>query len=243
MLRGCLAKNANIYWISATSLAAWFLFRHTPNFWKHRSTLLKRDTLLAIHIVEAGCVYLACAHNCLLTPSLHQVTKLLHRWIGRFGLVSGLVSFSLGAFLAWSRLGIVGAGSTTLGFAVPITIGGILQLQCEYKGFRAIRTYKALQDEIEKIQEDGRSKDQHRIETLVADQKKALRTHIGYMISLFVCACGIPAGIRLAEFLARGDEGVVGTVALLSVIGLLQYLSGLYIRKLVPPAPSDTKST
>ena len=180
ILRG-LTKNANLYWAAATGLAVWFLFLHTPTFWRRRRFLVKRDTLLAIHIVTAGIVYLTCVHNCLLTPSLHFATKWLHRWIGRFGLLSGLVSFSLGAFLAWSRLGIAGEGSTTLGFAVPITIGGILQLQCEYKGFRAIRAYKALQSKIQELQAGDQGNDRDKLEALLADQKRALGTHVGYM--------------------------------------------------------------
>jgi hypothetical protein len=107
---------------------------------------------LAIHIVAAGFIYLACAHNCLITPSLHPIAKLSHTWIGRLGLLSGIVSFSLGLFLAWYRLAVgsdaLVEGSTTLGFVIPITIGGILQIISEVQGFRAIRNYKSLRQQL-----------------------------------------------------------------------------------------------
>jgi len=231
-VRGLL-KNANLYWRLATGLAVWFLCFHTPVFWRQRR--ISRDTMLAVHIVTAAMVYLACVHNCLLTPSLHAVTKWMHRWMGRIGLLSGLVSFSLGAFLAWSRLNRVGEGSTSLGFAIPITIGGILQLQCEYKGYRAIRKYKALQTEIDALRQAKMAgkMDRHRLQQLLVDQRVALGNHISWLLNLFVMACGIPAGIRLAEVFVPGDEGIQGILALLGVIGALQFLAGRYIRKYV----------
>jgi hypothetical protein len=147
-----LFKNFNPYWGAVTGLAFWFLLWHTPTFWKNRH--ISRDLVLAVYIVAAGTIYLACVHNCLITPSLHPIAKISHTWIGRLGLLSGIVSFSLGFFLAWSRLALLGSsstdddavvvGSTTLGFSIPITIGGILQIVCEVQGFRAIRKFKRI---------------------------------------------------------------------------------------------------
>jgi hypothetical protein len=246
MLPSLSKNNLNLPWVAATSLAVWFLFIHTPPFWAHRK-LLARDSLLAIHIVAAGTIYMACAHNCLFTPSSSTVfgvrAKFRHEWIGRLGLMAGVVSFTLGAFLSWSRLGKVGEGGTTLGFALPITIGGILQLNSQYNGFIAIRRYKKLSQDIRALTNGGKndrtSNEQqpqraNELEDLQVEQRKALRLHIGHMIGLFVSACGIPAGIRLAELATGRKDGMATTIAIFSVIGVLNMIANRYMRMMKP---------
>lgn len=135
-----------------------------------------------------------------------------HVWLGRIGLLSGILSFSLGAILAWGRLGQPGI---TLGFALPITIGGCFQLQAELAGYKAIKRFHSETDEVTK--------------------RKYLRVHIGNMLSLFVMACCIPAVIRLAEVLIPGDNGWT----LVAIIGLcvgLQNITVAYANQVQPPA-------
>lgn len=242
-----VSKNVNLSWIAATGLAVWFLFWHAPVFWKNRHILqTPRDVVLAVHIVAAGIVYLACAHNCLVTPSVHPLAKVSHTWIGRLGLLTGIIGFSLGTYLTWSRLTMGGGaeaveGSTTLGFSIPITIGGILQIICELRGFRAIRHYKSLRTMIEQLQLTGRSTCDYgdELRKLREAQDGALRSHIDNMLSLFVMACGIPAGIRLAGVLSFGDEGVIGILAIGGVVYGLYTLRGRYINKMMPPAVNE----
>jgi hypothetical protein len=226
------AKNLNLFWGTTTALAVWFLFWHAPIFWKQRHILkIPRDIVLAIHIITAGTVYMACTHNCLVTPSLHPVARFCHTWIGRLGLISGIVSFSLGAYLAWSRLtndpSVI--GGTTLGFAIPITIGGILQLICEVKGFRAIREFKQIRIQLE----ESSSLDE--LKSLQERQRAALCSHIGYMLSLFVMACSIPAGIRLAEKITGRNDGMILAAAILVIIFGLNAIVSRYVNKMIPP--------
>ena len=243
-----LLANKNLYWILSTTLAVWFLFLHAPKFWQTRRLMSNRDLLLAIHILTAGGVYLSCAHNCFMTPSRFGAISLFcHRWVGRMGLVAGTISFGLGTYLAWSRLDILQqvsstttVGTTTLGFAIPITFGGIMQILCQIKGFKAIRTYQALreQEQEEQISSNNMNANnvntrRQRLETLRQDKQKALGTHIGYMISLFVCACGIPAGIRLAEWLSNDDGGLLGLLVLGLTIGALQLLASRYVGTMI----------
>jgi hypothetical protein len=242
-------KNVNLPWIAATSLAVWFLFIHTPPFWISRK-LFERDGVLAVHIIAAGTIYFSCAHNCIFTPSFTFLTipfKNMHIWVGRIGLLAGVVSFSLGAFLAWSRLGLQSVGGTTLGFALPITIGGVAQLSAQYNGYKAIRQYKTLNEEItartKDYQQTHISKEKEalrvQLEALTLFKQKALRNHIGNMISLFVSACGIPAGIRLAE-LATGEKNEVATIfAIVAVIGVLSLVASRYMKLVISEISHD----
>jgi hypothetical protein len=252
-----LAKNFNVYWVVATSLAFWFLGVHAPIFWMQRQ-LMRRDVWLAVHIVAAGTVYAACAHNCLLTPSVllwrdgstTWTCRGLHTWMGRLGLLAGTLSFVVGAFLAWSRLGYTGVGGTTLAFSLPITIGGIAQLQAQYNGYMAIRRYQRLKDEIalklstlEPIStNETKTRHTQEIQDLAIQQRKALRLHIGNMISLFAAACGIPAGIRLAELITGGRDGISTVLAILAAIGFLQVLGVWYMAAMKPDMLGHTGS-
>lgn len=190
----------NLPWAFATALALWFLFIHTPPFWRLRHLPLS-DRWLALHISTAGTLYLVCAHNCCCTPGQGEGHAQRHVWLGRLGLVAGLVSFTIGAVLAWSRLG----QSTTLGFSIPITIGGLLQVHAQVQGYRAIRQYQKM--------EDG------------PERQSVLRLHIGYMVSLFLLACGVPAAIRLSEALAP-NAPTVGMVGLGILIVVFQKMAG-----------------
>jgi hypothetical protein len=244
------AKNFNLYWLAATSLAVWLFAVHTPVFWWQRQ-LWRRDAWLAVHIVGAGTVYLVCAHNCLFTPSISWsyrsrtwTSRWMHIWMGRLGLVAGTIGFAIGAVLAWSRLGQDGIG---LSFVVPITIGGIGQMWAQYYGYVAIRRYQSLKREIankcasHERQTATCTREQNELheqetQALQVEQREALRYHIENMISLFVLACGIPAGVRFGELLSGAKDGLPTTLAILAVIGVL-YVLGFWYIKMMEIAP------
>jgi hypothetical protein len=254
MLNTAIHKNVNLPWVAATCLAMWFLFIHTPPFWKQRK-LLTRDVLLATHIIAAGCIYLACAHNCMFTPSFTvfgKPSKLMHTWVGRIGLIAGIISFSLGAYLAWSRYGLETVGGTTLAFALPITIGGIAQLSAQYYGYIAIRQYKSIAQEVQNkirhtdenlLTKEHKDDSDHDLNRLRVAQRSALRKHVGNMVSLFVSACGIPAGIRLAELVTGGNDGIATVAAILLVIGVLSWIGIRYMNIMMPDVSSDINAS
>jgi hypothetical protein len=162
--------------------------------------------------------------------------------MGRLGLLAGTISFVVGAFLAWSRLGYTGVGGTTLAFSLPITIGGILQLQAQYRGYLAIRRYQRLKHEIalklSTLESHSTNETNTRlaqeVQDLAIEQRKALRLHIGNMISLFAAACGTPAGIRLAELITGGHGGIPTVLAILAMIGVMQALGVWYMAAMKP---------
>lgn len=248
-----LHKNINLPWLAVTGLAVWFIFIHTPPFWINRK-LISRDVLLAIHVITACSIYLSCAHNCMFTPSFKNIfgktCKFMHVWVGRVGMVSGIISFSLGAFLAWSRLGLDTVGGTTLSFTVPITIGGLAQLWAQYNGYFAIRRYKSLESDItvklRQIEEISVSNEQkeflmEELKLLKISQRTALRQHIENMISLFVMACGIPAGIRLAEFVTGGSDGIATIIAIVTIIVALSLIGMRYMNMMMPDVSVESE--
>jgi hypothetical protein len=193
------------YWGLSTAVAVWFLLFHTPAFLRHRLVTTNR-LVLALHLTGAGGLYIVCIHNSILTPGSGGWKRFSHVWLGRLGMLLGIGGFVSGLYLVWGPI------PAEQPFGTIISLGGCLQLFSQVQGFRAIRNY-------------------HRVEATtdasdpasVAQRREAfLKAHIGYMTSLFVMACGIPAAIRLTE----GK----GLVAILVVIYALQTLAGRFTK-------------
>ena len=65
-------------------------------------SITKRNPLVYPHLIGAYSIYLVCVHNTLLTPSTFKgAARLFHIWIGRIGLVLGVIGFITGAILVW----------------------------------------------------------------------------------------------------------------------------------------------
>ena len=213
-----LPKNLTIYWIISTSLAIWFLFIHSPPLLVKRKVI--HDVPFAVHLTGAYTIYIACIANTLFTPStLLGKAKPFHVWIGRLGLLFGYISFAAGAYCAWWP----GRGDKLpdLGFAIGITVGGIAQVCAQTAGYRAIQKFKELKVQILELQRfDDKKMKTAEIDDLCKRRDDALRIHIFNMVSLFVAACGIPAGIRFASVLGLGDSfmGLIAPVVLLNLM-------------------------
>lgn len=183
-----LLPSLNIYWVLATLLCIWFLFVYAP------SRLVNNDSITALlvaHLVCSYSIYLACVHNALLTPStFNGAARPFHIWIGRIGLVLGIVGVISGYLLAWGT-----DVKDDLGFAIGISVGGFVQVLTEIFGFIAIKKFQNLRDQIKR----GDYESQQEKEELEDKQDKALIFHVGFMIPLFVLACGIPAIVRIAK--------------------------------------------
>jgi hypothetical protein len=210
-----ILKNVSIYWIFASSIAIWFLFIHSPAFIVRRKVY--NDWPLATHIIGAYTIYLACVVNTLFTPSTFGgKARCWHIWIGRIAMISGLVSFGLGAYCVWWPYR---ETRPPIGFAIGITLGGIAQVITQCNGYNAIRRFNALKSKLkdmEKSQVNGGE-----LEECKEQMESALRTHIYNMIGLFVVACGIPASIRIADMLPEG----LGVASLIGVIVLFQLIA------------------
>ena len=124
-------KNVNVFWVTATVLAIWFLFGHTPTWIQSRLPMLC-DWVFVAHLVGVIGVYLACVVNTLVTPSWNRE---LHVWVGRVGLVLGYLSFPFGVYMTWWRPGV------EFNFDAFITIGGVVQMLIQIRGYKAIKKY------------------------------------------------------------------------------------------------------
>ena len=210
-----VTKNLNVYWIATTLLALWFLFVHAPPIIVRRKVFLK-DPPFALHLVGAYTIYLGCVHNALITPSINKST---HVWMGRIGMIGGIIGVVFGAYCSWwpTRWELVDRG-----FAVAITIGGVFQILAQVGGYKAIRRFQSLSSEIKELKEQNAV-----VPTSLEEEKQtALKTHIGCMLGLFVCACGIPAAIRLVEVSIPSEQYFV--LGIVIVVVILNVLTGFY---------------
>ena len=71
-------------------------------------------------------------------------------------------------------------------------------------------------------------------DSLEEKKYKALCNHVGWMLNLFVMACSIPAGIRLAQTITGQDDGMIVTAAILVIIFGLNSIAIRYVNKMMP---------
>ena len=209
-----LLKNVTFYWVFASSIAFWFILIHAPAFIIQRKVY--NDWPLATHVIGASTIYLACVVNTLFTPStLGGKARPWHVWIGRIAMIAGLVSFGLGAFCSWWPYR---ETRPPMAFSIGITLGGIGQVIAQCIGYNAIRRFKALKARLEDMEEAKIQEDE--LEECKRQKESALRTHIYSMIALFVAACGIPAGMRIADMLPEwlGLTRLIGVIVLFEVM-------------------------
>lgn len=213
-----VCKNLSLYWVAATAVGVWFLFVHSPPILSERQVW--KDPLFLAHLIGVFAVYLACMHNALFTPTTFACAKTFHVWIGRIGLVMGVVGFLSGFTLTWTRI----AGDDW-GFSISITAGGVLQMYAQTRGYVAIKMYQAHQQELTR-NTGGELFSSGVREELELARDEALKQHIFYMIVLFVMACGIPGIIRFIE--AEGLDGAIWPI--LVALGLFNMLTIAYSR-------------
>jgi hypothetical protein len=220
-------KNLNMFWIGSAILCIWFLFIHSPPFIVERKVLT--DPPFASHLAGAYTIYLSCLVNTLFTPSTRP-GSIFHVWLGRVGMVAGVLSFIMGFYCAWLRPVV-----PPLGFAIGITIGGVAQLVSQFAGYRAIRQYQKFSKQLDELKEAGSistpEKKEQRAE-LEKKKEKSLRVHIFNMVALFTVACGSPALIRITGMILPDELSVLGVVGSVVFLNLLaQPFGRSYLRK------------
>ena len=211
-----------ITWAISTSLCIWFLFRHAP------AHLLQKETIHPLvypHLIGAYSIYLVCVHNTLLTPSTFKgAARLFHIWIGRIGLVLGVIGFVTGAILVW----FIYDYTENWGFSVGITFGGIQQMIAQYRGYKAIRSFQNIKVQIE----SGEYNSEEKLIALQDEKDKQLSIHIENMVALFIMACGIPALIRISEAYEINILILIGIANVLNVAMAKPLLNGIKARRL-----------
>lgn len=232
------------YWLAATALAFWFLAIHVPQYFitNHEE---RGDLLLHLHIVCAGGIYVACVHNAWCTPHSqryagrfprdtaagatshhHHLSRISHVWIGRIGMLLGVLGLVTGYYMVWIRPRLdSSARPVDSTFGIAISIGGGFQLWAQIMGWRAIRNYQKIKEQQQTVVEEHATP--HQLARLDEQAKDALRKHVGYMIGLFCCACGIPAALRIAN-----DSIVVLIVVMLALFRLAKAYRQAWFEKI-----------
>lgn len=186
---GAFPSTLNTSWTVASGFCVWFLCIHSPIVLAAKGHI---DPLLYVHLVGSCSIYFACAHNTLLTPSsLGGEARLLHIWVGRFGLLLGIVAFASGFILTW----VIKDGTKNLGFSIGVSYGGVAQMILQFAGYCSIRKYQKIKADIESCKYDN----QDELFALQDDKDKYLDMHITCMVQLFIIACSIPGIIRIAK--------------------------------------------
>ena len=211
-----------ITWVISTTLCLWFLFHHAPAHLSQKETI---HPLVYPHLIGAYSIYLVCAHNTLLTPSKFKgAARLFHIWIGRIGLVLGVMGFITGAILVW----FIYDSTENWGFSLGITFGGIQQMIAQYRGYKAIRSFSNIKAQIS----SGKYKDKEELIALQDEQDKQLSIHIENMVALFIMACGIPALIRISEAYDIHILVLIGIANVLNVLMAKPLLNGIKTKRL-----------
>lgn len=151
-------KTFNIYWVLSTLLLVWFLLIHSP-IYLYKRMKVSDDTYdipFIIHLLGSYTICFSCICNSLCTPSINRT---YHIWIGRIGMIGGIVGFTFGFYCSWYpyRRGPLPPRS----FAIPITIGGCLQLYLQYNGYRSIRRYQLITKQIEEVLQNDNYRQHH----------------------------------------------------------------------------------
>ena len=166
-----------------------------------------------------------CTHNTLLTPSTFKgAARKFHLWIGRIGLLLGVMGFVTGAILVW----FIYDYTENWGFSVGITFGGIQQMIAQYRGYKAIRSFRNIKLQIV----SGEYKGEKELIILQDEQDKQLSIHIENMVALFVMACGIPALIRISEAYEINILILIGIANVLNIAMSKPLLNGIKTRRI-----------
>lgn len=189
-----VGKNLNLFWAAGTGLAVYFLFVHAPQY----LATIDISPTLWIHIFGVYPIYLACIHNTLITPTTFSWARGFHVWVGRIGLVLGVMGFITGVILEWSNL-----DPDELGGAIGVTVGGTIQMTAQFFGYRAIKRHQRFKKELAEIiarhglDGDDSDIDKKNIDDLREKRDAALISHVYNMLGVFLLGCGIPSMNRL----------------------------------------------
>ena len=201
--RFILNGNGNIWWILGSLISVWFTCGRGFPF---LATFPRNDKYPAVaaHVLLASIISWLCIWNLFHTPSHGPTYKWLHVIAGRIAVVVGAISAILGFITVW-YLEYEGAS----GFAIGISIGGVLQLWASGMGWYHIRKYLEYKKQLDTDDDLSMELSEVRIIDIQNKMKKHINAHIRFMTFFFFGGCLIPAVMRLPQM--TGTVDIVGT--------------------------------
>mmetsp|Transcript_7517 Transcript_7517/g.17218 ORF Transcript_7517/g.17218 Transcript_7517/m.17218 type:complete len:254 (+) Transcript_7517:1333-2094(+) len=219
MIQATMIPSLSPWWIICTSFALWSLVIHSRELtlWGH---LLAGEIPYAVYLVGAYPICITCILNTLIYPSKDNKGRSIHVLVGRIGMVAGGIGNLSGVTVSFW----MGNKVVPFGLIVGITMGSIGQLGLQFYGYKAIRKYQALGQQIDEMENVTKTATVHPasqrpLHQLRQERKDALQDHIMYMIGLFVVGCATPAVVQLSMLVDRSYA--LGVQVLLGVLLLI----------------------
>lgn len=168
---------------------------NTPlfNAWKRQHF----GPFMWIHLIGVCIISFVCLWNIFHTPSHGPRYKVIHRWLGRIGMVASLIGASFGLLTAWFER------FTDYGGAIGLSVLGIYQSVYTYY------TYTNIRNAIKKRESHG----QFPTEEQKQEEMDLIDKHKQAAMGLWVC-CLAPAWFRIPQLFGYSYDSPLQFIAL-----------------------------
>uniref|UniRef100_A0A7S0BA41 Cytochrome b561 domain-containing protein n=1 Tax=Pyrodinium bahamense TaxID=73915 RepID=A0A7S0BA41_9DINO len=194
-VRKCWLGNWTVWWVVGLATSITFFWPTSPIL---RSALQRvpAGPCFILHVVASGIITAACFFNVFHTPSHGPTYCLVHRWLGRVGMVASYVGLACGLLSAWWERWSPSVRGTMIGLSVVASI----QFGTTTAGLVGIRLAIAARKngDMEKF-------------------NKLVRWHRTLMIALWV-ACMAPGWFRLPHLFGASKGSPLMFLGMLPVL-------------------------
>lgn len=171
---------------------------NTPlfNAWKRQNF----GPLMWIHFIGSCIISFVCLWNLFHTPSHGPRYKVVHRWLGRIGLIASVFGATFGLLTTWFER------FDSYGSSIGLSVLGLYQL------FFTYLSYKTIRGAIKKRDLNGKfptEEQQQEVNDLIDNHKKAV-------IGLWMC-CLAPAWFRVPQLFGASADSPLQFIALVVV--------------------------
>ena len=151
---------------------------------------------MLIHLYASGTVSFACLWNIFHTPSHGSTYTIIHRCVGRIGLIASTIGVIFGYLTTWIERDI------GLGISIALSGIGIMQLYWMFKSYQTIRAHIEKRKQVHGSSNNSSSSlstEERRLE-----ENEMIAKHRYAVIWLWMCCIG-PAWFRIPSLL--GNNG------------------------------------
>ena len=141
---------------------------------------------MLIHLFSSGIVSFACLWNIFHTPSHGKTYTIIHRYVGKIGLIASTIGVIFGYLTTWIERDVA------LGLSIALSGLGIMQLYWTFKSYQTIRSY------IEKRKSSP-------TEEQKLEENEMIAKHRNAVIWLWMCCIG-PAWFRIPSLLGNNGD-------------------------------------